>query len=342
MNAHARAEVRIFRVPSSGRRKDGQLILDHRGQLYDLSSYLMRRGQPDDLVELAESGWFDSAQLTPLLPAPDTGEEPPEASEADSAADVDAHEDDSSAQENRSERPNSEWEKVDLEWDGNAPSDVLTPLKPSRVGKILCLGKNFRAHALEFGEEVPSEMLFFNKLPETLVPHRATVSIEPGYTRRVDHEAELVVVIGLAGKAIAVEDALEHVAGYSVANDLTARSLQGDDRKNGHPWFRSKNMDGFCPFGPCFIPRDFLALEDLELSATVNNETRQSSTLGAMVIDVPNAIAQLSSHLTLRPGDLVLMGTPAGVSALNDGDEVVCSIDGIGSLSTLIHRPAQA
>jgi 2-keto-4-pentenoate hydratase/2-oxohepta-3-ene-1,7-dioic acid hydratase in catechol pathway len=225
------------------------------------------------------------------------------------------------------------------------PRSLLPPVDPARVGKILCLGKNFRAHAAEFGEEVPEEPLFFAKLPETIVPHGARVEIPAWYTRRVDHEAELAVLIGRAGKAIALERALEHVAGYTVANDLTARSLQGDDRKRGYPWLRAKNMDGFCPLGPCLVPRDALDLADLRVTARVRKagssdfEPRQDASTRDLVVDVPHAIAWLSEHLTLRPGDLILMGTPAGVGPLSDGDTVVCAVEGIGELETRIARP---
>jgi 2-keto-4-pentenoate hydratase/2-oxohepta-3-ene-1,7-dioic acid hydratase in catechol pathway len=235
---------------------------------------------------------------------------------------------------------------VDPAWpEVAAPDEVLVPLDPARVGKILCLGKNFRAHAEEFGEQVPTEPLFFGKLPETLVPHRAAVTVPSWYTRRVDHEAELALVIGREGFAIAPERAFEHVAGYTVANDLTARSLQGDDRKQGHPWLRAKNLDRFCPLGPCLVPQGELDVGDLRVTARVRRagseawETRQDASTRDWVVDVPRALAWLSKHLTLRPGDLVLMGTPAGVGPLEDGDEVVCAVEGIGELSTTIARP---
>jgi 2-keto-4-pentenoate hydratase/2-oxohepta-3-ene-1,7-dioic acid hydratase in catechol pathway len=226
-----------------------------------------------------------------------------------------------------------------------APAEVLTPLPPREVGKILALGKNFRAHAEEFGEPVPEEPLFFNKLPETLVPHGAAVRVPAWYTGRVDHEAELAVVIGREGRDLAPEQALAYVAGYTVANDLTARTLQGEDRARKHPWLRSKNMDGFCPLGPCLVPRDFLDLSDLRVRARVRRpgggapELRQDASTADLIVDVPRAVAWLSRHLTLRPGDLVLMGTPAGVGPLADGDEVICSVEGIGELATRIERP---
>ncbi len=226
-----------------------------------------------------------------------------------------------------------EWREV------GSLGSLKTPIPSSSVGKILALGKNFREHAAEFNEEVPSEPLFFNKLPETLVPHDATVRVSPSYERRVDHESELAVLISRNGSCFAPEEANGHVAGYTVANDLTARSLQGWDRKQKFPWFRSKNMDGFCPLGPCLVPRDYLDISQLRITASVNGELRQDSNLNKLVVSVPDALSYLSHHLTLRAGDLILMGTPAGVGPLEDGDEVVCAIEGIGELRTRIARP---
>ena len=183
--------------------------------------------------------------------------------------------------------------------------------------------------------------MFFNKLPETLVPSGASVRVQPWYDGRVDHESELCVVIGRAGSCIDAERALEHVAGYTVANDLTARTLQGKDRELKYPWFRGKNMDGFCPLGPCFVPRDFLDTGDLRVQCKVNGKLKQDASTKDLVVGIPQALEWLSKHLTLRSLDLVLMGTPAGVSALADGDQVECSITGIGTLSTRILRPKE-
>lgn len=223
---------------------------------------------------------------------------------------------------------------------------LLAPLAV-RPGKILALGKNFREHAAEFGEAVPEEPLFFNKLPETIVGSGARVAVRAWYAQRVDHEAELAVVIGRGGAEIALAAALEHVAGYTVANDLTARSLQGHDRNLKYPWFRAKNMDGFCPLGPCFVPRADLDLADLEVRCAVRHadgtvEERQRASTRDFVVDVPHAIEWLSRHLTLHAGDVILMGTPAGVGPLLDGDVVTCAIQGIGELVTEIARPPQA
>ncbi len=220
-----------------------------------------------------------------------------------------------------------------------APEQVLLPVDRRRVGKVLALGKNFREHAAEFGEDVPEEPLFFNKLPETLVPHGATVVVPSWYEGRVDHEAELALVLGRSGSHIDPADAFDHVAGYTVANDLTARSLQGHDRNLKYPWFRAKNLDGFGPLGPCLVPRSHLDVADLTVEAEVNGELRQRASTSAWIVDVPTALAYLSRHLTLHAGDVILMGTPAGVGPLQDGDVVTCRVGGIGALTTRIERP---
>lgn len=221
----------------------------------------------------------------------------------------------------------------------DAPGEELLPaVDPARVGKIMCLGKNFHAHAAEFGEEVPTDPLFFNKLPETLVGHGAVVQVPSHYTGRYDHEAELAVLIGRGGADIPVEEALSHVAGYTVANDLTARHLQGADREAGWPWFRAKNFPGSCPLGPCFISASELDPSDLAITCQVNGDPRQDSRTSLMVIPIDRAIAHLSTYLPLNAGDLILMGTPAGVGPLVHDDIVTCAIEGIGALSTKISR----
>ncbi len=275
------------------------LVIEDGGRFLDLSEHL---GQADgDLPGLLAAGFFAAARLDAYL--------------ADGT-----------------------WREVPR------PERVLTPLLPREVGKVLALGKNFREHAAEFGEDPPEEPVFFNKLPETLVAHGTTVRVPAWYTQRFDHEAELCVIVGQGGRDIPLEEALEHVAGYSVANDLTARSLQGEDRERQHPWFRSKNFAGACPFGPCLVPRDHLDVTDLRLTCRVRHageeawETRQEASTRDWITDVSAAVAWLSRHLPLNPGDLILMGTPAGVGPLMDSDEVVCTVEGIGDLSTRIAR----
>lgn len=281
-------------------KRERRLLLGDGTHVWDLTDFLERQGQPTGLVDLFESGWFDGSGLEARLP----------------------------------EGPGDpRWRTVEV-----GELKVGLPISRAEVGKILALGKNFRAHAEEFGEEVPEDPLFFNKLPETLMASDSLVTVPAWVTGRVDHEVELAVIIGLGGRDIAVEDATEHVAAYTVANDLTARGLQGEDRERRFPWFRSKNLDGFCPLGPCLVPRDFLDISNLAITCHVNGELRQEASTADLVVDVPHAIAHLSRHLTLNAGDLILMGTPAGVGALAHGDLVTCAIEGIGELSTRIRR----
>ena len=218
-----------------------------------------------------------------------------------------------------------------------APTRWLPPVP--RGGKILCLAKNYVKHAREFGAEAPKEPIFFAKLPDTLVAHGDDVVIPSWLETRVDHEAELALVIGEEARDLEPGEALACVAALTVANDLTARSLQGADRKQGYPWLRGKNMDGFLPLGPALVPSGFLDPHDLNVSCTVGNEVRQDASTRDLVVRIPEALAWLSRHLTLRPGDLVLMGTPEGVGPLEDGDVVRCSIPPIGSLLTTVRRP---
>lgn len=308
--------IRIYRV---GQSSAGRLLLDDglnpepgaEVGFLDLTDLLERRGKPTHLAGLAEIGWLDRENLQRAL------------DESEDAGGL---------------------QRVRVECADGVPVDTGLPLLPSEVGKILCLGKNFRAHAEEFGEEVPAELLFFNKLPETLIPHGAQVCVPDWYQDRFDHEAEVAVVIGCGGRNISTAEAMDHVAGYTVANDLTARTMQGADRKIGHPWLRSKNMEGACPLGPAFVPRDFLDVNALDVTCRVNGELRQEASTADWVVGLPLAIATLSRHLTLHPGDLILMGTPSGVGPLLDGDEVLCTVSGIGTLRTSIQRtpPVQA
>lgn len=288
-------------VPRLHRLPSGALRLEWGAAWYDLDAWLAREGLPRSLGAALATGALHADQLRERLPG--CG-------------------------------PVEEWEPVPAPERPFAP-----PLDAREVGKVLCLGKNFRAHAAEFGEEVPTEPMFFAKLPETLVGDGATVEVRSWYRGRVDHEAELALVIGQEARDLEPGEALACVAALTVANDLTARSLQGADRKQGYPWLRGKNMDGFLPLGPALVPSGFLDPHDLNVTCTVGNEVRQDASTRDLVVRIPEALAWLSRHLTLRPGDLVLMGTPEGVGPLEDGDVVRCSIPPIGSLLTTVRRP---
>lgn len=199
---------------------------------------------------------------------------------------------------------------------------LLPPVIPS---KIICVGRNYVAHAKEHDAEVPEVPLIFLKPPSTIIAHGETIHLPP-QSQQVEHEAELVVVIGKTGRWIPPEDANDHVFGFTIADDVSARDLQFRDGQ----WTRGKGFDTFCPLGP-WIETDFDPA-DAVITCHVNDEMRQMASTRDMVFNVRQLIAFVSSVMTLYPGDLLLTGTPAGVSTIVDGDIVEVSIEGIGSL----------
>ena len=199
---------------------------------------------------------------------------------------------------------------------------LLPPVIPS---KIICVGRNYVAHAKEHDAEVPEVPLIFLKPPSTIIAHGDTIHLPP-QSQQVEHEAELVVVIGKTGRWIPPEDANDHVFGFTIANDVSARDLQFRDGQ----WTRGKGFDTFCPLGP-WIETDFDPA-DAVITCHVNDEMRQMASTRDMVFNVRQLIAFVSSVMTLYPGDLLLTGTPAGVSTIVDGDIVEVSIEGIGTL----------
>ncbi len=218
-----------------------------------------------------------------------------------------------------------------------APQRFLLPVP--QPGKILCLAKNYVAHAREFGAEAPTEPIFFAKLPDTLVPHGAPVVIPHWLETRVDHEAELALVLGFpdaelrGAKYLDERDALRVVAGYTVLNDVTARKLQGQDREHKYPWLRAKSLDTFCPVGPFVVPADALDAGDLEVTMRVNGEIRQRARTKDMVFSIAQALVAMARCTTLRPGDLIAMGTPEGVGPVVDGDRMEVEVEGLGVLA---------
>jgi 2,4-diketo-3-deoxy-L-fuconate hydrolase len=204
-----------------------------------------------------------------------------------------------------------------------------------RPGKIVCVGLNYRDHAEEQGVELPKEPLLFAKWPNALVGPGDPIVIPPIVTK-ADYEAELGVVIGEVVKAVSKENALEAVAGYVCANDVSARDLQFADGQ----WSRGKSPDTFCPVGP-MVPREEIPdPHDLRIRAIVSGEVLQDSTTANLVFGIDEVIAYASQTMTLEPGDLVLTGTPAGVGVfrrpqrlLRPGDEVTVEIERIGSLT---------
>ncbi|HEY4164108.1 MAG TPA: fumarylacetoacetate hydrolase family protein [Dongiaceae bacterium] len=210
---------------------------------------------------------------------------------------------------------------------------------------IFCVGKNYHEHAHEFAKSgfdssaasgaVPKEPIIFSKVPETVVPNRAKVRIDPGVSTAVDYEAELAVIIGKGGRGISKERAFEHVWGYTIINDVTARDLQGRYSQ----WLVGKSQDTFCPMGPWAVTADEIDVRDTAIRCFVNGELRQNSNTGLLIFDIPTLIATISAGLTLKPGDIIATGTPAGVGIgfnppryLKGGDVVRVEIDGIGVL----------
>jgi 2-keto-4-pentenoate hydratase/2-oxohepta-3-ene-1,7-dioic acid hydratase in catechol pathway len=205
---------------------------------------------------------------------------------------------------------------------------LLAPVEPS---KVLCFGRNYAEHAKELGNEVPDVPVVFSKFSTAVVGPGAEVAY-PQLTSNLHFEGELAVVIGRRCTRLSVEQVPEVVFGYTVANDLTMRDLQGTEKQ----WTRAKGFDGSCPLGP-WIETD-VDPGALSLRTTVNGEVRQDGTTADMLLDVAACVAWVSQAMTLLPGDVVLTGTPAGVGPLEPGDEVTVTIEGIGSLSTVITK----
>ena len=209
--------------------------------------------------------------------------------------------------------------------------------------KIVCVGLNYRDHAEEQGVEPPAAPLLFAKLSNALSAPGDPIPIPPE-TNHVDAEAELAVVIGARARRVPIERALDVVAAYTAANDVSARDLQFSDGQ----WLRSKSFDGFCPLGPRLVDaRELGAADDLGIAQRVNGVTLQDSRTSQLVFGVREIVARVSDAMTLEPGDIILTGTPAGVGifrdpplALRPGDEVEVEVEGIGVLrSPVIAEP---
>jgi 2-keto-4-pentenoate hydratase/2-oxohepta-3-ene-1,7-dioic acid hydratase in catechol pathway len=211
------------------------------------------------------------------------------------------------------------------------PLKEVQLLAPSLPSKIVCVGRNYVEHAKELGNEVPKIPLIFFKPPSSILAPGETILLPP-QSAQVEHEAELVAVIGKRGRNITAESAREHIMGYTIGNDVTARDLQKPDGQ----WTRAKGFDTFCPFGP-WIDTDFDASDAL-VTCRVNGQMRQLASTRDMIFNVSVLIAYISSVMTLEPGDLIFTGTPSGVSQLKAGDTVEVEVDGLGLLS----NPVQA
>jgi 2-keto-4-pentenoate hydratase/2-oxohepta-3-ene-1,7-dioic acid hydratase in catechol pathway len=203
---------------------------------------------------------------------------------------------------------------------------LAAPCEPS---KIVCVGRNYVDHAKELGNEVPKVPLIFLKPPSSIIPNGGTVILPP-QSNQVEHEAELVIVIGKRARHVTAEEAKKYIFGYTIGNDVTARDLQKIDDQ----WTRAKGFDTFCSFGP-WIDTEFDPA-DAVVTCRVNGQMRQMASTRDMVFSVGTLIAYISSIMTLEPGDLIFTGTPAGVGELKNGDEVVVEIEGLGALKNQV------
>jgi 2-keto-4-pentenoate hydratase/2-oxohepta-3-ene-1,7-dioic acid hydratase in catechol pathway len=220
------------------------------------------------------------------------------------------------------------------------PAAAVTLLPPvTRPGKIVCIGLNYRGHAEEQGAEPPETPTFFAKFANALAPPGGTVWL-PAWSRKVDYEAEVAFVIRDRAKDVSEEDAMEHVAGYTLLNDLSARDYQFKTPQ----WMPGKVFDGAAPCGPALVtPGEAGPHDSIEIELTLNGEQMQKSSTADLVHSVPALVAYLSKLMTLDPGDVISTGTPAGVGSLRDpkvwlkpGDEVVISSPQLGVLETHI------
>ncbi len=241
-----------------------------------------------------------------------------------------------------------------------APSGAGHPLETARLlapiasppHNVLCVGKNYHAHAREFtksgfdagasaADAIPDVPIIFTKSSGAISGPTDDIPLWPGLDAAVDYEAELVIVIGKAGRCIQRARALEHVFGYTIMNDVTARDLQRRHKQ----WFLGKTIDGFGPTGPWIVTADELDVNNLRVASRVNGETRQDANTSDLIFDVPTLIETISRGTTLAPGDMIATGTPEGVGIgfdpprfLKDGDVVEVEIAGIGTIRNTVRR----
>ena len=242
-----------------------------------------------------------------------------------------------------------------LDYPAGALPATLTPIPlaevqleapvPRPARNVFCVGKNYYDHAHEFSSSgfdssaaagaIPKEPIIFSKVPESVIAHGANVIIDPAVSTAIDYEVELAVIIGKTGRGISRQNAFDYVWGYTIINDVTARDLQGRYSQ----WLVGKSQDTFCPMGPWAVTRDEVDISQAGIRCWVNDELRQESRLSLLIFDIPTIIETISAGVTLRPGDVIATGTPAGVGIgftppryLQAGDVVRLEIDGIGVL----------
>jgi len=208
----------------------------------------------------------------------------------------------------------------------------------TRPEKIVCVGLNYRQHALEIGSPIPKQPVLFNKFNTTLNHHNGKIKLPVEFANKFDYEVEMVMVMGREAKVVSEADALSYVAGYATGNDFTARDLQ---LETGGQWMVGKTPDQFAPIGPYLVSADQIDPDNLKLECRVNGETRQSSNTSDFIFNTRKMISYISRVITLKPGDIIFTGTPQGVIQgkpkdqqvwLKPGDKIACSLEKLGEL----------
>jgi len=220
------------------------------------------------------------------------------------------------------------WTKLSDSRFEPVPLETVKLLAPVVPSKIVCIGRNYREHAAELGNEVPKEPLLFLKAPSAAIAAGQAIWI-PAQSQRVDFEGELAVVIGKrATKIGSNEDVRQYIRGYTIVNDVTARDLQKSDGQ----WSRAKGFDTFCPMGP--VVTDEIDPEaGLAVETRLNGEVKQHGTTRDLIFDIPALLRHITAAMTLLPGDVIPTGTPAGVGPMKAGDRVEVTVEGIGTLA---------
>ena len=206
-----------------------------------------------------------------------------------------------------------------------------------RVGKILCLGRNYAEHAREMKADIPEQPVVFLK-PSTAIIHNGESIRIPAISRDVHHEVELVVVVGKEGRNIPGERAYDHVAGYAVGLDMTLRDLQSEAKKRGLPWSVAKGFDTSAPISLAVEKNRVADPHKLAISLEVNGVLKQHSNTGNMIFRIDSIVSFLSSIFTLEPGDLIFTGTPEGVGMVAAGDRLVAELDSVGTLAVDVRK----
>jgi fumarylpyruvate hydrolase len=220
-----------------------------------------------------------------------------------------------------------------IDFPGTVTLPVVESSKAFPVGRIYCVGRNYAEHAREMGHDPDREPPFFFMKPADAIVHNGATIPYPQMTKDVHHEIEMIVAIGKGGANIPVEKALDHVFGYGVGLDMTRRDLQGEAKKMGRPWEMGKAFDNSAP---CTALKPVSMVGHPAKGAIwlkVNGEVKQKGDLSELIWNVPETIAYLSQLVTLRPGDIIMSGTPAGVGPIKPGDKLEGHVDGVGDLT---------